>query len=119
MKTIKDASPLLAIKLEVEGLKCDAAGCGFVDTTIGKLTPYVIRENLNRPCPHCGANLLTEADAKITLFGIRFIRAVNVLVFPFMLLTLPYHLIWGIKRVHLRGKMNGSGNVTIESHGKE
>lgn len=39
-------------------LKCDALGCDHVGEV-----PAITRELIGTPCPKCGANLLTEADA--------------------------------------------------------
>lgn len=44
-------------KVTIRGLKCDAAGCDFTDPSGAP-----DESSLNRPCPKCGANLLTEAD---------------------------------------------------------
>lgn len=41
------------------GIKCDAPGCGYRDDTADLSTP---REWLDKPCPLCGASLLTQAD---------------------------------------------------------
>ncbi|GLY11382.1 hypothetical protein [Pseudobacillus badius] len=46
-----------AIKLNIYGIKCDA--CDFGDSSV-KVEDYP--EWVNKPCPECGANLLTEAD---------------------------------------------------------
>jgi hypothetical protein len=45
-----------------EFLKCDAAPCDHVEFV------EVIDESLiGKPCPKCGANLLTEADCRVWL----------------------------------------------------
>ncbi|OHC93921.1 MAG: hypothetical protein A3H25_02870 [Sphingomonadales bacterium RIFCSPLOWO2_12_FULL_63_15] len=38
-------------------LNCDAAGCGHVEPV-----ESIIEADIGRPCPKCGANLLTRAD---------------------------------------------------------
>lgn len=48
-----------AIESVVGGLKCDAEGCDYRDDTV-TLASYP--EWLNKPCPLCGANLLTQKD---------------------------------------------------------
>jgi len=48
-----------AITLNLGGIKCDY--CDFKDMSV----PYEDYKNwLGKPCPKCGANLLTEADYK-------------------------------------------------------
>lgn len=46
-------------KLDIRGIKCDNEECDFVDMDI-KREDY--DSWLNRPCPQCGSNLLTEKD---------------------------------------------------------
>ena len=41
-----------------EFLVCDAAGCGHAEAVAGGVTARMI----GRPCPACGADLLTAAD---------------------------------------------------------
>lgn len=47
------------IRMNCVGLKCDNKGCDFVDNTIS----FEDYPNwINKPCPKCGENLLTEQD---------------------------------------------------------
>lgn len=46
-----------ALKLDIKGIKCD--NCDFKDTSV-RFEDY--NEWLNKPCPKCGANLLTWED---------------------------------------------------------
>lgn len=46
-------------RLKVKGIKCDTPECDFNDTTV-EYKDYP--QWLNKPCPKCGANLLTQAD---------------------------------------------------------
>ena len=50
-----------AFTYEIEGLQCDAPGCGYVNHD-AKLEDY--ESYVNTPCPSCGAILLTEADMR-------------------------------------------------------
>lgn len=43
-------------------LQCDADGCGHHETV-----PEISRDLIGKPCPKCGANLLTEADCEAFL----------------------------------------------------
>lgn len=108
----------LAIKLSIQGLKCDAPNCGYVDDQV-TLTKSVIAENINRPCPKCAANLLTAADAKTTRVMIDVCHAINIIAFPFMVLTLPVRIsLWIVFRRPqtniFRADMDGSGSVNIK-----
>lgn len=52
-----------AIRMDVKGIKCDNPNCDFVDMSV-EFEDY---ENwLNKPCPKCGRNLLTDHDYFIT-----------------------------------------------------
>lgn len=59
MKSRRDA-----VEVYVRGIKCDNSTCGFKDDTV-KFEEY--EQWLNKPCPKCGANLLTEEDYASTL----------------------------------------------------
>ena len=48
-----------AAELIVKGIKCDNPKCDFVDMSV-KFEDY--KDWVNKPCPKCGANLLTEID---------------------------------------------------------
>lgn len=88
-----------AVILVLGGLKCDAPGCDYVDPTAP-----VDETQLNRPCPKCGANLLTEAD----LANVRLLQyithAVNVECGPAQ---------DGAERESIRFEMNGSGSLEM------
>lgn len=47
--------------LEIKGIKCDNDSCDYEDHSV---TKHQYKEYLNKPCPKCGSNLLTEADMK-------------------------------------------------------
>lgn len=47
--------------MHISGIKCDADGCDYQDES-AKFENY--KDYLGKPCPKCGANLLTEADYK-------------------------------------------------------
>ena len=46
-------------EVKVRGVKCDAPCCDYTNdkVTLDDYSSYV-----NKPCPKCGANLLTESD---------------------------------------------------------
>lgn len=88
-----------AVTLIIRGLKCDAVGCDFMDPDAAP-----DETSLDRPCPKCGANLLTEADlANVRL--LQFVtHATNVEMGP-----QPDGGQWVVLRAH----MDGSGDMTL------
>lgn len=46
----------MVMKIINSFLKCDAAGCDHEEPAA------ITREHIGKPCPKCGANLLTEED---------------------------------------------------------
>lgn len=52
-----------AITTYVKGIKCDNEECGWKDPTV----PYEdYPKYIDKPCPCCGANLLTRQDYLVT-----------------------------------------------------
>lgn len=58
------------------GLKCDKPGCGYRNEDI-PVNEYA--DWINRPCPLCGSNLLTEADYKSFMKVLSVINFINSL----------------------------------------
>lgn len=52
------------IRMHVGGLKCDHPGCDYHDDNV-EFADYP--QWLNKACPKCGSNLLTQADMDKTL----------------------------------------------------
>ena len=48
-----------ALEINVSGIKCDNPNCDFEDMSV-KVEDY--DKWLNKPCPKCGENLLTDND---------------------------------------------------------
>ena len=48
-----------AIQFAIGGIKCDNLSCDYMDQSV-ELKDY--SNWLNKPCPKCGSNLLTQAD---------------------------------------------------------
>lgn len=46
-----------AVELRIKGIKCDAPGCNYRDDSVEFSEAF-----LDKPCPQCGASLLTEED---------------------------------------------------------
>jgi hypothetical protein len=103
------------IKMNASGLKCDN-GCGYTENSL-PLTFANIAKNIGRPCPRCGANLLTAEDARTLVFMKRATTTINIIAFPFMVLMLPLTLLCALLRRRnyriWKVEMNGSGLATI------
>jgi hypothetical protein len=48
-----------ALEYQILGIKCDTEDCDYADMTV-KLEDY--KDWLNKPCPKCSGNLLTQED---------------------------------------------------------
>jgi hypothetical protein len=66
-----------AIGMHIHGIKCDA--CDYKDESV-KFEEY--DQWVNKPCPTCGANLLTEADYQTTKFIAGLINTANQVLPP-------------------------------------
>lgn len=67
------------IEYNVQGIQCDNTNCDYVDENV-KYGDYP--EWLNRPCPECGENLLTEEDYNMLKAIINVAEMVNDMDFP-------------------------------------
>lgn len=47
------------LELNIDGIRCDNEACTYHDDTV-KVEDYA--KWVNKPCPFCSSNLLTEAD---------------------------------------------------------
>lgn len=63
-----------AIEMNICGIKCDNPKCDFKDMSV-KLENY--NEWVNKPCPKCGENLLTQEDFDNTMMLISLIDSIN------------------------------------------
>lgn len=86
-----------ALELNIKGIKCDT--CNWRDETV-KFEDYP--KWLNKPCPVCGANLLTEADLKSVKRLIRLTKLFNK-IFP--------KIDDNTKRVTASVEMDGTGEM--------
>ncbi len=89
-----------AILLNIRGIKCDH--CDYKDETIpaGEYEQW-----LNKPCPKCGANLLTQEDYDLTIALIGATKILNA-VLP----KTPK----GKKKRKYAIEMDGTGSMTIK-----
>ena len=66
-----------AVNTFIQGIKCDNPDCTFKDISV----PFTDYQNyVNKPCPECGMNLLTEEDYKTCLLIKRYTELANKLI---------------------------------------
>ena len=90
------------VNISVSGIKCDNADCDYIDPSVA-LDDYP--QWVNKPCPECGENLLTEGDYQATLMLIETAKALN-----------SFGEVLGIDcddedRVKVKVELDGSGNL--------
>jgi hypothetical protein len=69
-----------AIEMLPGSLQCDAPSCGYV--TEEKVSPADLSAWLERPCPKCGAPLLTEAGLEFVMILHSLAGSVNEVTGP-------------------------------------
>jgi len=91
------------MQLNIKGIMCDNSACNYRDDSV-QVSEY--KDWLNKPCPQCGANLLTKADFKNIrkLIGLK--RIINFL-FPWQRKPRSTDVCFSVK-------MDGSGNMDIQ-----
>jgi hypothetical protein len=92
------------VTFNVAGIKCDAEGCNFRDDSV-KMEDYKLW--LNKPCPLCGANLLTQADYDTVITLNSFTKLCNAPVVRQVLRTI------GGSKKNFKVKLDGTGNVKL------
>lgn len=110
---------LEVIKSNISGIKCDNPECSYRDAEV-KYADYI--NWVNKPCPECGSNLLTEADYNIVLKMVKAVNFINRLVTrvtpPFMRKRVkPLEEMDKLSRVTV--ELNGTGKATVEIHEPE
>lgn len=63
-----------ALEMNVKGIKCDNKDCNYNNMEV-EFKEY--KEWLNKPCPICGCNLLTEKDYKTTVTMMNMVNILN------------------------------------------
>lgn len=92
------------IEIKAAGLKCDADRCDYIDIGVN-LKEY--KSWINKPCPKCGANLLTPEDYK----QIRLFRILTSIINLFSFLS-PF--LKGRDMYRMRVHFDGSGKATFD-----
>ena len=88
-----------AVEVEVLGVKCDAEGCTFFDPEVSFSQ---MEQFIDKPCPICGAPLLTREDyaATLAILGIATLTNSEAPRPPA-----------GSERVRIAFEMDGSGKI--------
>lgn len=91
-----------AIRTEIRGIKCDTKGCDYADMDV-PVEDYP--QWVNKPCPNCGGNLLTEADYQTVKFVLSLADTMNAFI-PKVSDT--------AEDGRISVKLDGSGKVDVE-----
>ncbi|MGE7650499.1 hypothetical protein ACQKM1_22390 [Peribacillus frigoritolerans] len=91
------------VELNIYGIKCDS--CDFNDMAV-QVNDYP--EWVNKPCPKCNANLLTEADYKNVKLLIKLAEITNII--------LPKNSS-DEEKVTMTVEMNGTGEMDFDIKG--
>lgn len=91
-----------ALEMEIKGIKCDNPNCDFSDMDV-KVEEY--SEWVNKPCPKCGENLLTEVDFRNTQFLLEIVKVANK-IYPKLDDNEP--------TTKMEVKMDGSGDIDFD-----
>ena len=107
------------IKSNISGIKCDNPECSYRDNEV-KYEDYI--NWVNKPCPECGSNLLTESDYHVVLKMVKAVNFINRLV----TMVTPSFLRKRVKPLEEMDKLtrvtvdlNGTGKATVEIHEPE
>lgn len=79
MKNLLKMMFSLPLKYTIRGIKCDNHECDFIDVDV---TYKDYSQYLNKPCPKCGENLLTDHDYNLCKRLSRFTLILSVLGWP-------------------------------------
>lgn len=99
---------------EVHGIKCDTKNCGYSDMTV----PSSDYKNwLNKPCPKCSGNLLTQQDYD-TVLQMEKISELKIIKF-LTFVEVKVRKLFGLKTHALKAEMNGTGKLNLKIHDDE
>jgi hypothetical protein len=91
--------------MKITGIKCDNKTCDYNDDSIKKEEYLAF---INKPCPKCGCNLLTQKDYDTVMLLDKITNS-----FPMRALEKVMSL-FGAKTKHMEINMDGSGKVAME-----
>lgn len=93
-----------ALRLDIRGIKCDNPDCDYREEGV-LVSDY--EKWLNKPCPKCGSNLLTQADYEATKALITVTKIINS--------VLPNaENDEKVRTVSVPVEMNGTGEIIIK-----
>ena len=95
------------MELKISGIKCDNVECDYKNDDV-KLEDYHLW--LNKPCPLCGSNLLTEKDYNLCKKLIKFNNIFNRIFNRKKIKDSEQD-----KYYKIRCKMNGTGTLKVDS----
>lgn len=90
------------LSMNIGGIKCDNPECDYIDMSVN-VSEY--DKWVNKPCPKCGQNLLTEKDYLYVQFLLKVTNLANEM-FP--------QIDDDAKTVKVNIKMNGSEKMTYD-----
>ena len=93
-------------KAIIKGIKCDS--CDWKDTNV-EYKDY--KKYINKPCPVCGANLLTRADYNNCKMIVRMTKILNLLPIP--------NSKDDSEDINVRIKMDGTGKMDFDFNQNE
>lgn len=100
-----------AISFTAGGIKCDT--CDFKESAV---TADSYPQWLNKPCPWCGDNLLTEKDYASLNLMIKIIKVTNAILFPFVAISDSVR--WVLNKPapdkQVRLNMDGTGTIKVK-----
>ena len=113
---MKKKYKLISGPIKLGAIKCDVPHCNYRNETVA-LDDY--RDWLNKPCPVCGANLLTEADLKTLDILLCIIKWINRVAFPLMFVCYWLHIPMCRKRRTAVCRGDGKGGLKWEVKEKD
>ena len=94
------------MEINIKGIKCDNTKCEYKDPEV-KFENY--SDFVNKPCPSCGANLLTEADFETVQ------RMMRLKDSKLMKCVESVGDFLGLKKKNYKVDLDGDGNINIKS----
>ena len=99
------------LKYSVSGIKCDTPNCDYRDMSIQRKE---YKAWVNKPCPKCGGNILTEGDYKLTVNMHRITTILNIVLMPIHIFRYAtshkYRELTKLRFV-MKGSMDGTGSI--------
>ena len=92
------------LEYKIVGIKCDNPNCTYENKDVC-FKDY--KKWLNKPCPLCGSNLLTQNDFNTVRTLVKIVKIINFLTRPFMFLSTG-------EKVTGTVEMNGTGKVKFK-----